>query len=187
MLALLPILMSLAPSLIGAIAGDRAGTVTGQAIEIAKTLTGTDTPDAAAAVLASDPAAATELSLALAKIAADAKTAQAAEETTRLKAALDDTANARAAGASTPLIARTQVALAAGIIGMFALVLIMMATRGIPEGSESLFNILLGALIAGQTAVVSFFFGNSTSGHAANNAMAAALARPPAAGQQGRG
>jgi len=177
MLALLPLILSIAPEIARWVSGDRAADVTERAAEVVQMVTGTSDPAEAADIL-QDPAKATELRVALAKIAAEAEAAQRQAELAALQAGLADVANARAAASQSPLIARTQVALAAGIIGMFALVLVMMATRGVPEGAESLFNILLGALIAGQTAVVSFFFGNSTSGHAANNAMAAALNRP---------
>jgi hypothetical protein len=186
MLALLPLILTMAPEIARWVSGNQAAAITGKAAEVVQMVTGTSDPDEATAVL-QDPAKATELRVALAKIAADAEAAQRQAELAALQAGLADVANARAAAGASPLIARTQVGLAIGIIGMFAAVLVMMATRGVPQGAESLFNILLGALIAGQTAVVSFFFGNSTSGHAANNAMAAALARPSAAGQQGRG
>jgi hypothetical protein len=177
MLALLPILLSLAPSLISAIAGDKAGTVTGQAIEIAKTITGTNSPDAAAAALAVDPAKATELSVALAKISADAKAAQDVAETERLKAALGDVADARAT-ASNPLIAKAQVTLAAAIVVMFGGTLLSIMVRGMPTDGGN-FILLFGALIAAQQAVISFFFGGSTSGHSANATMALLAQRQP--------
>lgn len=178
MLALLPILLSLAPSLITALAGDKAGTVATQAVAIAKTITGTETPEAAAAALAADPAKATELGVALAKITADARTAQEAEETARLKASLADVADARAASGANPLIARAQVCLAAAIVLMFAGTVAYILVNGMPD-DNSIFALLFGALIAAQQAVISFFFGNSTSAHSANNAMASLAQRMP--------
>jgi hypothetical protein len=177
MLALLPLLLTLAPSLIGAIAGDKAGTVTGQAIAMAKTVTGTDTEAAAASAIAADPAKATELSVALAKIAADARAAQDAQETERLKALLADTANARAATAN-PLIAKAQVTLAGAIVVMFAGTITSIMLNGMPTDGGN-FVLLFGALIAAQQAVISFFFGGSTSAHTANATMALLAQRQP--------
>lgn len=96
MLALLPLLLNLAPGLIGALAGDKAGDIAAKAVGVAKAITGTDTEDAAVTVLTADRAKAGELAIALQKLALDAKTAQDAQETERLKAILGDASNARA-------------------------------------------------------------------------------------------
>ena len=178
MLALLPLLLSLAPSLIGALAGDKAGTITGEVIDAAKRITGAATEADAAAVIATDPAKAAELQIALARIAADAKTAQDAQETARLQAVLADTANARANGNTNSLVAKAQVGLAGALVFMFAATLIFVIVHGIPYDNGS-FTLLFGALIAAQQAVISFFFGNSTSAHSANNAMANLAQRLP--------
>jgi hypothetical protein len=156
---------SLLPSLIDLIAGDKAGRVAGAVADTVRQVAGTDDPVGAAAALA-DPAKAAELRVRLAEIALQSKQAE-----------LADVANARAMANATPLIAKTQVALAGFIMAMFFAVLLLMATRGVPQGAETLFNVLLGALIAAQTAVISFFFGNSTSGHSANNALASLAGR----------
>jgi hypothetical protein len=178
--ALLPLALGILPELAKWIAGDTAGTVAAQAAEIVRTVTGTDDPALAQAALA-DPAKAAEVRVRLAEIAAQREAAAEQAKLESLRAALADVASARAMASSTPLIARTQVALAGVIMVMFFVVLILMALRGVPQGTETLFNVLLGALIAAQTAVISFFFGNSTSGHSANNAIAQLAERTAAA------
>lgn len=178
MMPLIPILINLVPSLIGLFAGDKAGDLAVQAVNVAKQLTGASNENEAAAIINSDPAKAAEVQIALAKIASEAKIAQDAQETARLQAIMGDMANARAATAN-PLIAKTQVGLACFVMLMFCGVLFLMGTRGVPQGTETLFNVMLGALIAAETAIIAFFFGNSTSAHSANAAMANMAQRTP--------
>jgi hypothetical protein len=174
MLALLPLALGLMPELAKWIAGDKAGTVAVQAADIVRTVTGADDRATAEALLA-DPTKASELRIRLAEIAAQREAAADLARLENFRAVVADAANARAASSASPLIARAQVTLAAVITPMFGLTLVLAATRGVPPGID----LLLGALIAASPGVTAFF-GNSTSGHTANNTLAALAGRPTA-------
>jgi hypothetical protein len=150
-----------------------------QAADVVRTVTGTDEAATAAAVLA-DPAKASELRIRLAEIAARREAAADQARLETFRAVVADAANARAASSASPLIARAQVTLAAVITLMFGLTLVPAATGRVPPGID----LLLGALIAAFAGVTAFFFGNSTSGHTANNTLAALAGRPTAPAAQ---
>jgi hypothetical protein len=180
MLALLPLALGLVPELAKWIAGDKAGTVAAQAADIVRTVTGTDDPATAEAILA-DPAKVTELRIRLAEIAAQREAAADQARLEMFRTAAADTANARALAASTPLIARTQVVLAASTTLAFFVVLFMVFAGFVPESITRFGDIMLGTLGTIFVMERQFFFGNSTSGHAANNATAAIASRAAAA------
>jgi hypothetical protein len=180
MLALLPLALGLVPELAKWIAGDKAGTVAAQAADIVRTVTGTDDPATAEAILA-DPAKVTELRIRLAEIAAQREAAADQARLEMFRTAAADTANARALAASTPLIARTQVVLAASTTLAFFVVLFMVFGGFVPESITRFGDIMLGTLGTIFVMERQFFFGNSTSGHAANNATAAIASRAAAA------
>jgi hypothetical protein len=76
------------------------------------------------------------------------------------------------------------VAIALLILQGFALYALVFL--GIPEGNNNALMFVLGSLSGNVTAVVSFFFGSSSSGKAKDDALAAqavtiATATPPAA------
>jgi hypothetical protein len=75
------------------------------------------------------------------------------------KVAAGDRANARAR--QTALEDLTPAALAALIVGGFFAVLGVMVARRLPEGAETEFSIMLGALAAMTAAVVNYYFGSS--------------------------
>jgi hypothetical protein len=163
------------PGLARWIFGDNTGAAAQQAADVVRTVTGTDDAATAAAVLA-DPAKASKLRIRLAEVAAQREAAADQVRLETFRAVVADAANARAASSASPLIARAQVTLAAVITLMFGLTLVLAATRGVPPGID----LLLGALIAAFAGVTAFFFGNSTSGHTANNTLAALAGRPTA-------
>src|SRR5690349_10579726 len=88
MLAILPLILSIAPEIARWIGGKDAGNVTAAVTSAVKSVTGTDDPDAAASTITADPAKAAELRVQLAKIAADAETAQRQADLEVLKAQL---------------------------------------------------------------------------------------------------
>ncbi len=153
MLALLPLLLNLAPGLIGALAGDKVGDIAAKAVGVAKAITGADTEDAAVTVLNADRGKAAELAVALQKLALDAKTAQDLQETERLKAILGDAANARArdmalqAGGKRNVRADVMVGLT--IIGIVASLGFLMAGGFSPGSSVEGVVIGLVGLLSG--------------------------------------
>src|SRR5690349_1240686 len=94
MLALLPLALSLAPEIAKWLIGSKAEIVTQHAVEVVKTITGTDDP-AEAARIAADPQKSLELKLALAKVAQEAEVTQSNERIATLQAEIGDVANAR--------------------------------------------------------------------------------------------
>ena len=88
MLAIMPLILSLAPEIARWIGGNQAAGVTTAVADAVRSIAGTDNPEDAAKALAADPAKAAELRVQLAKIAADAETAQRASELESLKVTL---------------------------------------------------------------------------------------------------
>jgi hypothetical protein len=159
MLALLPLALGLVPELAKWIAGDKAGTVAAQAADIVRTVTGTEDPAAAAAVL-QDPAKAMELRIALANIALEQE-----------RARLADVANARQMGTQVSLIARAQVVGGAAILCVWAFMVLRMAVYGLPPGAAEFYATVLAGVSGVLGGILQFFYGNSTAANAANNRM----------------
>lgn len=150
-----------------------------QAADAVQAVTGTTDVAQAAAILA-DPAKGAELAVALGQIAAAREAAADAERTKRAQIEADSTANARAAGSMTPLIARNQVFLSWAITAAFCSMLFILLLRGAPQGNDlggQLFLIGLGALGAAFQQVLQFFFGNSTSANTSNTLTAQIASR----------
>lgn len=142
--------------------------VVAQAVQAVEGVTGSSDLATAAAILA-DPAKGGELSIRLAEIAAQ-----------REAVAAESNASARAMASASPLIARTQVGLAIGITALNAVMLLILATRGMPAAdtiSAQIFLVMLGSLGTAQAGILQFFFGNSTSAHTANNLTASIAQR----------
>lgn len=155
--ALLPILTTLAPSLVRHVAGDQAGQVAQQAAQVVQAVAGTDDPAQIAAVLA-DPTKAAEMTLALARVENDAAVAQQ-------RAILADLASARA---HTVELARAGSPIAYGSVVVSVLVLIAFGAtvwsalyNPVPEGSKELLLMLLGNLATMAAAVVAYWVGSS--------------------------
>jgi hypothetical protein len=168
MLALLPILLSLAPTLAEWLGGSKASAVAAQAINVVQAVTGSTDPEVIANL---PPDKRAELQIKLAEIASEQR-----------KAELSDMVNARGMASANPLIARAQVSFGAGILLVFGAIVLWMVICGAPTDQSGLFYYAMGILSAATTAVISFFFGSSTSGHSANTALAAALNRTPQGG-----
>jgi hypothetical protein len=177
MLALLPLALGLVPELAKWIAGDKAGTVAAQAAEIVRTVTGTDDPAAAEAILA-DPAKVTELRIRLAEIAAQREAAADQARLEMFRAATADAANAREMTGKSTLIAWAQVAGFVAVISVFAAAFLAPIFTSNPAPKDDL---MTGALIGVFASVFGFFYGNSTAANTANTTTAALAARAGAA------
>lgn len=185
MLAILPMLLTLVPDLVKWIAGDTAGTVAQKVSDVVATIAGDTTPAALSSVLA-DPAKATDLRLALAKVAADAEEAKRKADLDELTARLSDVANARQ---QTLALAQTGSTIAWGAPVMsvivtlaFAAVTLLLMWRSLPAGSETMASILFGALSAGFSTVVSYWLGSSAGSARKDQTIAAQAAVPLASG-----
>lgn len=130
------------------------------------TATGTADPDGQVAALA-DPAVAGKLRLDLAQIAAERDTAREVATQNRLDAALADTADARrqtlelAARGSRIAWGAPAVSLVASVGFFAAFAGLIFAPTVADPGRAAMLNILVGALGAGYTGVVSYWIGSS--------------------------
>jgi hypothetical protein len=169
MLALLPLVLSLAPEIAKWLIGNKAEAVTQQAVEVVQAITGTSDP-AEAARIAADPQKALELKVALAKIAADAQASQANERIETLKAEIGDVANARAQTVALAE-AHSKISWAAPTIS----IVIVMGFFCVPFLSKylgySIDQIWLGALIASFANVGNYWLGSSASSKRAQEAV----------------
>lgn len=164
MLALIPLVASLAPELVRWIAGDKAGTVASQIAAVVRTVTGTDDPAVVQQAIA-DPAKAAELRLELAKLAAQAEADQRQAELEELKATLADVASARQqtvalAQAGSP-IAYGAVVVSALVLAAFGATAWLVLTRALPEGSQEVAIYTVGSLQTMAAAVVAYWVGSS--------------------------
>ncbi len=181
MLPLIPLISlasSVVPELIGLFGGKRAGEVATKVADVVQTITGTDDPAAAAEAIKTDPAKATELRVRLEEIKqryvelqiADAKSEREAMIETLKQEVLD-----RQRASSTMLEALRQQDWAARLVGLTPMIVSAMVLLGFfvftiwmltapPYGDQSvvtLLNVLIGALVAGFTAVINFWLGSS--------------------------
>jgi hypothetical protein len=170
MLALLPLALGLVPEMAKWIAGDKAGTVAAQAADIVRTVTGTEDPAAAAAVL-QDPAKAMELRIALANIALEQERARLAD----VANARQQTVTLAQAGSGIAWAAPTiSVVIVAGFFG--CVVLLFMIERSWDERTANLLNVLFGALIPGFSQVANYWLGSSAGSKASGDAVRAIAA-----------
>jgi hypothetical protein len=184
MLGIMPLILSLAPEIARWIGGNQAAGVTAAVADAVRSVAGTDNPEDAAKALAADPTKAAELRVHLAKIAADAETAQRASELEALKATL----SANAAKQQTDLDAlrasigdigsarqqtldlakdRNPIMWSAPVISTiillaFAFMLYFVLVVGVKEESLALGNVLLGTLAAMATQVANYWLGSSS-------------------------
>ena len=163
--ALIPLALTIAPEIGRWLFGDEAETTATAVSHAVETVTGTVDADAATAVLQKDPAAATQLRIQLAQIAADREQNSHTADLDQLKAAFRDTADARsqtvtlagqkaAIAWSAPVISAVVLLTFGGVVGVVLL-------DGMPTGNETAANMLLGTLAAMATSVVSYWVGSS--------------------------
>lgn len=164
-------------------AGQKAAGLVARAVEAA---TGTSDADAAQAVLAKDPAAASQLRVQLAMIAAQqqaeadrAAEAQRAADLAAMQAATADRAGARS---QTQALAQMRSGIAwapamlSGIIlvAFGGLIYVVLTQDSLSDKSMPLANVLLGSLAAMATQVANYWLGSS-SGSAAKTDQITAL------------
>lgn len=146
---------SVAPTLARALGGPLAGAAVSA---VTKAVFGAETADEGALDVAFAGATPDQI-LALKKADADFQATLAKAAVDAEKIAADDRANARAReiarGDHTPAV------MGALIISGFFVVLAVLATHRLPEGMETEFSILLGALATMTAAVVNYYFGSS--------------------------
>ncbi len=165
MLPLIPLALSIAPELARWLFGDKAEATTAAVSAAITQITGTPDQAAAQAVLARDPQVAANLRVELARIAADAEAASQQATLGTLQAGLKDVADARgqtialAQARSASQYAPAAVSLV--VLSTFGLVMWAALTRSLPDGSETVLNMLLGTLAAMATSVVSYWVGSS--------------------------
>lgn len=184
MLALLPLVASLAPGLIRWIAGDTAGAVATQVVQVVQAATGADTPEAAiAAARDLPPDQRAQLAVQLATIQAQAETAARQAELDELKAHLGDVADARARdvalrqGGQRNVRADVMVALTiVGILGALS----FLRWAGVPAGSDVSGAVigLIGILSKCFADAFAYEFGSSRGSADKSAALAQAAAGP---------
>lgn len=185
MLPLIPLVSlaaGLVPEIIGLFGGRRAGEVAGKVAEVVRDVTGTDDPAAAAQKLDTNPALANQLRVDLERIkqryvelqVQDAEAERQAMLAT-LRAEVEDRGSARNAmlGAlGSPGWAGRVVALTPAIVSAIVLLGFFIFTGwmvrdpapGAPARSQesaALLNVVVGALVAGFTAVLNYWLGSS--------------------------
>jgi hypothetical protein len=166
MLPLIPLALSLAPEIGKWLFGDKGEAVAQDVAQAVQTVTGTSDPDGAHAALARDPQLASQLRVQLAQIAAAQDAAQRQAELAELQASLGDVQNARS---QTVALAQAHssvqwgpVVVSVAILAAFATLVWALLTKQLPPGVEAAQQMVLGALVSGFTAVVSYWLGSSS-------------------------
>jgi hypothetical protein len=151
------ILGGVAPELAGALGGPLAGRVTSI---LARALLGQDDAGEETLARALETAGPETLrAIALAGYAFEEAKLEAATEARRIAQA--DRANARAREKAVK--DRLPAVLAVSVVVGFFCILALMLLRDIPDGAETEFSIMLGALGAMAAAVMNYYFGSSAS------------------------
>jgi hypothetical protein len=208
MLAALPLILQLAPEIARWIGGSQGAGVTTLVTNAVQTITGTNDPDAAAKFLQDNPAKTAELRVQLAKIAADADSAQREADLESLKATLaastakqqtdlealrasiGDLGSARAQEADL-VKANSPLSWAPAILSLFILVafavnLYVVLVVGVKADSQTLGNVLLGTLTAMATQVANYWLGSSLGSKAKDSVIQNAQAAQLVTGAQVR-
>lgn len=180
LLPLVPLLAQVVPQIASWIGGDDAEDVARQVTGVVSAVTGGIDESALAAAMA-DPAQRAVLTEQLARIAADRDRVREEAITTRLQAALADTASARqqtvqlAASGSrlawAPMILSTLV-----LVGFFVcIVLIFVSNKQWDERQANIINGLFGTLTAAFGAVIQYWLGTARDSAAKDERQQAAL------------
>jgi hypothetical protein len=163
--ALIPLALSLAPEIGRWLFGPSGAATASAVVQAVQAVAGTADGAAAQAALSKDPAAAAQLRIRLAEIAAAAEQAARAAELDTLRAQMADIAGARSqtvalAQANSP-VQWAPVLVSLVVLGTFGVVMWAALTSALPAGSETILNMLLGTLAAMATSVVSYWVGSS--------------------------
>jgi hypothetical protein len=190
MFPLIPLLLSVAPTVASWIAGDSAGNAAAKVAGIAREVLGTDDASAVERAIAADPAKALEFKLAVIQAeAADKAAARAAEaqaltsQLEAIKAAIADTQSARAQtvelAKSGSLIAWGSVVVSVIVLGAFGVLLFVMATQELPAANREILAGFLNVLGTLAVGVVSYWVGSSVGSFQKTNIIAAKPAGKP--------
>ena len=166
---LLPLLISLAPTVASWILGDKTGAAIEKVAGIAREVLGTDTVDGIERAIAVDPNAALQFKQALIQAEADARR-QAHEE---VLARLADVQSARNQTVSLAQ-AKSPIAWGAVVVSVIVLVgftamLWLVIREEVPANQRDMVTLLLGTLAGMASSVVAYWVGSS-SGSAQKNA-----------------
>jgi hypothetical protein len=163
--ALIPLAISLAPEIGKWLFGSKGESVAGAVAQVVQNVTGTSDEQVASAAISSNPQLAAQLRLQLAQLAAGQEQAARQADLDALTARLKDVADARA---QTVKLAQagSGVSWAPAIVSFvvlatFGVVMWAALTRALPQGSETILNMLLGTLAAMATSTVSYWVGSS--------------------------
>ena len=163
--ALIPIALTVAPEIARWLFGKSAEKTTVAISKAIADTTGTTDAEAATAVLQQNPNIAAQLRMQLAQIAAELEQASRMDDLAELSATMRDMADARAQmvilSSQKTVIAWSAPIMSAIILIAFIIVMSLVLTSGVPVGSETAANMLLGTLAAMATSVVSYWVGSS--------------------------
>lgn len=173
----LPLILGLAPTVASWIMGDKTGAAITKVTGIAREILGADDATGIERAIAADPNLALQFRMAVIQAEADAR----AQEFETLRAQLADVQSARN---QTVELAKAGSVIAWGAplvsilitVGFFVM-LYLVIRREIPEGSQTLANIMLGSLGTSFTAVVSYWVGSSAGSANKDAALRAAVSR----------
>ena len=175
MLPLIPLAISLAPEIGKWLFGAKGQEVATAAAQVVQTVTGTTDEAVAQQVIARDPQAAATVRLQLAQLAAQTEQAARQAELDTLRTQLQDVAGART---QTVDLARagSRVQWAPVIVSMcvlitFGVVMWAALTRTLPQGSETILNVLLGTLATMASSVVGYWVGSSAGSAQKNDLL----------------
>lgn len=192
MLALIPLIASLAPGLVRWIAGDTAGTVATQVAQVVQAATGTSTPEAAIAAAGNlPPDERAKLAVQLAQIQAQAEQAARQAELDELKAHLTDVADARARDIAIRQAGgrnvRADVMVGLTIVGILG-ALAFLRWAGVAAGSDVSGAVigLIGILSKCFADAFAYEFGSSRGSAEKSEALARAASAPLAQAAGGR-
>jgi len=165
MLPLIPLVISLVPSLTKWLFGNQAAATVTAVTQVVHSLTGSTDPATVSAAIAADPALANQITLQLAQIAAAREQEADASNQAALVATLSDVASARnqtveLAQAKSPIAWGAPV-VSTVVLLTFGLMLGIILSHSLPVGSEALANVMLGTLAAMATAVAQYWVGSS--------------------------
>jgi hypothetical protein len=152
--------LGLAPVLLDALVGDKAGKVAAQVTDVVRTVAGSDDP---AVIAGLPPEKKAELQQRLAEIALETR-----------RADLADVQSARQLASQVPLIAKAQVSGFGLIMLVWAAIhgwLVIRGVQGIPIENAGMIVTVVSGVSTLAGAVMQFFYGNSTAANAANNRM----------------
>ena len=176
---MLPLLLSAAPQIGQWLFGGKTAAITQQAetlvTQAVQNVTGTPDAAAAAKVLATNPDAAQNLSVELAKVVAQLQAQEDQANADALKATLTDVANARQQTVDLSIgksaIAWSAPLVSAIILLAFGTMLYLVMTRSVPEANAPLANLLLGVLGTMAVQVGNYWLGSSAGSAAKANTI----------------